>query len=96
MTMKLDHLRQQIDEIDHELVALLAKRFQITEEVGKYKAAHCLQAQDPGREALQFKKIEELAKLSGLHAGNAAAIFRCIMDQVIARHEELRSERVSS
>ncbi|WP_308639465.1 chorismate mutase [Paenibacillus silvisoli] len=88
--MKLDHLRQQIDEIDQELISLLAKRFQITEEVGQYKATQSLPAQDPGREARQFKKIEELAVAAGLQPDHAAAIFRCIMDQVISRHEELR------
>ncbi|MBP3963904.1 chorismate mutase [Paenibacillus lignilyticus] len=94
MTTGLDELRQNIDSIDNELVALLAKRFQLTEEVGHYKAIHNLQAQDASREAKQFLKIVQLSEAHGLNAAYATAIFRCVMDQVIARHEELRNVSV--
>jgi chorismate mutase len=33
----IDHLRQQIDEIDNELLNLLGERMQIAENIGKYK-----------------------------------------------------------
>ena len=86
---RLEELRKGIDSIDTEMVELLAKRFQLTEEVGVYKAANRLAAQDPGREALQFDKIRHLAEFHGLNPEYAASIFRRIMDVAIARHEEL-------
>jgi chorismate mutase len=43
---KLDELRNDIDEIDQKIIALLAQRFKYTEEVGIYKAKNQLNAQD--------------------------------------------------
>lgn len=86
---KLDELRQSIDQLDNEIISLLAKRFQLTEEVGTYKATHKLAAQDPGRESKQFDKITNLAADRDLNPDYAAVIYRCMMDLVIARHKEI-------
>ena len=48
---ELDILRQQIDEIDSQLVELLARRAKITAEVGKYKSQVGLPIYVPEREA---------------------------------------------
>ena len=48
---ELDILRQQIDEIDGQLVELLARRAKITAEVGKYKSQVGLPIYVPEREA---------------------------------------------
>ncbi|MBM7565222.1 chorismate mutase [Paenibacillus sacheonensis] len=87
----LAELRANIDDIDRQLVSLLARRFQCTEEVGKYKERQGLPAQDAVREAQQFQKIEAYARQHGLNTDYAEAIFRHIMDLVIARHIELRA-----
>lgn len=86
---RLDELRQAIDQMDREMISLLEKRFQLTEEVGKYKAINKLPAKDTSREANQFEKIEMLAKSQGLEPEYAIAIFRCMMDVVISRHQEI-------
>ena len=86
---RLDELRQNIDQVDREMIELLAKRFQLTEEVGIYKAIHKLSAQDPSRESKQFDKITKLANSKELNPEYAAAIYRCLMDVVIARHKEI-------
>ena len=39
-TENLVQLRQQIDEIDNELLAVLAKRMRISKEIGQYKKEH--------------------------------------------------------
>lgn len=85
----LAELRTNIDEVDRQLIALLAQRFQYTEEVGRYKEKHGLPAQDPSREAQQFEKIQRFAEQLGLDPSYAERIFRHLMDLVIARHREL-------
>ncbi|OBZ13113.1 MULTISPECIES: chorismate mutase [Bacillales] len=86
---RLDELRVNIDQLDEEIIALLAKRFQLTEEVGIYKAANKLTAQDPSRESKQFAKITKLASRNELNPEHATAIYRCLMDVVILRHKEI-------
>lgn len=46
----LKQYRQQIDEIDTELLALLEKRLLVAQEVGKYKQAHGMEVYVPERE----------------------------------------------
>jgi chorismate mutase len=62
---KLDELRNDIDEIDQKIIALLAQRFKYTEEVGIYKAKNQLNAQDTNREYQQFQKIIQLSEQNG-------------------------------
>ncbi|MBB3110824.1 chorismate mutase [Paenibacillus phyllosphaerae] len=91
----LNQLRVDIDQVDRQIIALLAERFKLTEEVGQYKAQQGLPAQDPFREQLQFNKIAQLSEECGLKPGYASDIYRLIMDLAIARHRELRQESPS-
>ncbi|MDD9269023.1 chorismate mutase [Paenibacillus sp. GCM10023248] len=86
---RLDQLRNEIDQIDQQIIKLLAQRFQCTEEVGIYKAENQLHAQDPGRESEQFRKIRQLSEESGINPAYTSEIYRRIMDIVISRHQEL-------
>ncbi|CAN7633849.1 MULTISPECIES: chorismate mutase [unclassified Paenibacillus] len=86
---ELDKLRNDIDEIDQKIIALLAKRFKYTEEVGIYKAKNQLNAQDTNRENQQFQKIIQLSEQNGLNPEYASEIYRRIIDIVISRHQEL-------
>lgn len=85
----LDELRHNIDQVDRELIKLLAARFELTEKVGLYKAENNLNPQDKSREAQQFNKLTKLAEESGLNPEYALKIFRCIMDIAISRHQEI-------
>ncbi|TYP75425.1 chorismate mutase [Paenibacillus methanolicus] len=89
--LELNELRAGIDKLDREIIALLAERYKLTETVGEYKAKHGLHAQDPEREAQQFRKITALASQYGLEPERAARIYRLIMDLAIARHQELQA-----
>ncbi|NOV01028.1 chorismate mutase [Paenibacillus planticolens] len=86
---KLEELRTNIDEVDRQIIALLAQRFKYTEEVGIYKANNHLQAQDASRENQQFQKIAQLSEQNGLNPEYASDIYRCLIDIVISRHKEL-------
>ena len=49
MDETLNRYRESIDNIDAALVFMLAERFKITQDVGRYKAEHALPPADPGR-----------------------------------------------
>ena len=90
MAAALEELRARIDRVDREIILLLSERFKLTEEVGIYKASNRLNVQDHTREAGQFAKISALSESCGLNPGYASEIYRCIIDTVISRHQELQ------
>lgn len=62
---ELSQLRQQIDDIDNQLVELLAKRAKVTARVGKYKSKVGLPIYVPEREAeLIAKRRKEAEQLN--------------------------------
>jgi chorismate mutase len=46
---ELDLLRQQIDDCDHELLAVLARRMSVSREIGRFKREHNLRVVQPQR-----------------------------------------------
>ena len=46
---ELSLLRQQIDDCDHELLAVLARRMSVSREIGRFKKAHNLRVVQPTR-----------------------------------------------
>jgi chorismate mutase len=85
----LAKLRTGIDAIDAQLVALLAQRFALTDEVGLYKKQHQLPATDAAREAAQMARIAELAQQHGLDTALAQKFLRVVIDEVVSRHKQL-------
>ena len=60
--MELNELRNQIDEIDRELVSLFIRRMSCSSEVAEYKRRNALPVLDKERE---IKLLEKIAELSG-------------------------------
>jgi chorismate mutase len=85
----LEEMRKSIDNIDNAIVAMLAERFKITDRVGLYKAQQGLPAKDEQREAVQFKRIAELAQHYGLDSGFAQAHLATVIAQVVSNHEQI-------
>ena len=72
-------LRQQIDSIDSQLVALLAERAKVTAQVGKIKQQYALPVYVPEREQLLLSARREQAQQLGLSADLAEDVLRRIM-----------------
>ncbi|UZK65137.1 chorismate mutase [Sphingomonas sp. M1-B02] len=87
---RLARFRQSIDNIDAALVFLLAERFKVTQEVGRYKAESGLPPADPGREDAQIARLRALAKDADLDPEFSEKFLRFIIDEVIRHHEKLR------
>jgi chorismate mutase/prephenate dehydratase len=59
--MELNQLRQEIDEIDRELVSLFIRRMNCSAGVAEYKREHGLPVLDASRERALLAKISELS-----------------------------------
>jgi chorismate mutase len=85
-------LRSSIDNIDAALVHMLAERFKVTQEVGRYKAESGLPASDPGREERQVARLRQLAHDAGLDPEFSEKFLRFIIDEVIRHHQVIKGE----
>lgn len=85
---ELQTLRDQVDGIDGELIELLAKRFEVTAQIGKLKVRESLSAVDPDREANQIKRYQQLAANKGLNPEVMVNVFRVVIEEVVRKHRE--------
>ncbi|MBE52258.1 MAG: chorismate mutase [Acidimicrobiaceae bacterium] len=82
----LREYRARIDELDEQLICLLAERFEITKTVGELKAETGLPAADPQREKEQIARLHEIARNEGMDPVFGEKVFRLIVDEVIRHH----------
>ncbi len=86
---QLERYRSSIDNIDAALIHLLAERFKITQEVGRYKAEAGLPPADPDREDRQIERLRALAEESGLDPVFSEKFLRFIVAEVIQHHQRI-------
>lgn len=86
---QLNTCRCCIDDIDHQVIALLAQRFAVTKLVGELKAEHHLDAFDPDRERAQEEDMLHVAEEYGLNPSIALAYVKMVREKA---KEQERSE----
>lgn len=77
---ELAEIRRQIDEVDVELVDLLARRQRLVGQVVTFKRTHHLGVVDRHREDEMLVAIGETAKERGLDPRVAQQVLRTIID----------------
>lgn len=90
---ELEALRAEIDDVDAQIVALLASRFRTTAQVGQLKARYALDAVDPQREAAQEARFRALAQTNGLKPELVLRIFRSVIEEVVNNHRTQASNQ---
>ena len=80
--MNLQELRNEIDEIDDQLISLFVRRMAISAQVAQYKRAHGLPVHIPEREQAILQAIGEKVgpKLSVYAKALYATLFRVSRD----------------
>ncbi len=89
---ELAEARDRIDDIDREMVELLAARFKLTHHVGLLKAEQALEALDESREAEKLSVLRKLCADKGLDAELITELFKRIMREVVKNHNRLRNQ----
>ncbi len=85
---RLARYRDSIDNIDAALVFLLAERFKVTQDVGRYKAEVGLPPADPRREDEQIARLRALAAAANLDPAFSEKFLRFVIAEVIRNHEQ--------
>ena len=92
--MDLLELREQIDAVDAELVALLERRFDVAAAIADYKQAHGLPVLDAGRENAKIEAVkaqcrpETAEHIGSLYGAIIAATRAYEADRMEASHGE--------
>lgn len=90
MKTKLDELREQLDHIDHELLALLEKRIRVVKKVAAYKLENNLPLLDPKRKkAMMDNRIMKAEDLD-IPVEFSRKLFELIHDLSLSKEEELK------
>jgi chorismate mutase len=90
--VRLNSIRQSIDNIDAALIHMLAERFKFTQTVGRLKAEHGLPPADLDREARQITRLRALAEESHLDPAFAEKFLNFIVAEVIHHHERIAAD----
>ncbi|RJG51283.1 bifunctional chorismate mutase/prephenate dehydrogenase [Motilimonas pumila] len=88
MAHPLDPLRQQIDDVDQQLVDLLARRLALVAEVGEVKSEHGLPIYAPDREAAMLAKRRDEAQSKGVPPDLIEDILRRTMRESYASEND--------
>jgi len=73
----IEEIRERIDKIDSEILALLEERFSLSEEIGKEKRKHKLGISQPQRKR---KILENLINSSKLEPWEIEKIWKVIFE----------------
>lgn len=79
MSMDLQELREIINGIDDEIVALYIRRMETAAQIGAYKREHGMQVLDAGREQALLNRVGEEA--GEKYAEGVRALFTLLMAQ---------------
>lgn len=82
-TEPLSQLRKQIDEIDDELISMLAKRMRVCREIGQYKKEHGMTVVQTGRYSEILDKRGAQGSLLGIGADCVKGIFEHIHEESV-------------
>ncbi|NAW66333.1 bifunctional chorismate mutase/prephenate dehydrogenase [Photobacterium halotolerans] len=88
MVAELSTLRDQIDEVDKQMVALLARRLALVEEVGHVKSQHGLPIYAPDREAAMLASRRQEAADQGVPPDLIEDILRRTMRESYASEND--------
>jgi len=89
MDNQLEDLRKQIDEIDGQIVDLLAKRMKVVKKVGEYKKKMNLPFFDKAQFEKLLKSKIERAKKQGLSQDLINKIYQAIHEEALKIEKSL-------
>ncbi|MFZ6044076.1 chorismate mutase, partial [Vibrio natriegens] len=88
MVAELSKLRDQIDDVDRQMVELLARRLSLVEEVGHVKSLHGLPIYAPDREAAMLASRRQEAESKGVPPDLIEDILRRTMRESYASEND--------
>ncbi len=88
-TESIQQLRKQIDELDNQLMELLAKRMEVCREIGRYKKEHNMTVLQTSRYNEILEKRGVQGSLTGMAAEFVAKVFESIHEESVRQQIEI-------
>ena len=85
----LAQLRDRIDAVDRQIIALIAERLRIVEDVALAKLEAASPFRDREREERLLLRLREHATAAGVDAHEIERLYRVVMDMSVAHQEQL-------
>jgi chorismate mutase / prephenate dehydratase len=86
--MDLSTLRDRIDQVDRQIIALLAERLKIVEDVAFAKLENASPFRDREREERLLLRLREHATEAGIDPHEVERLYRVVMDMSVAHQEQ--------
>ena len=91
-TEGIHELRKQIDELDNQLMDLLAKRMRVCREIGQYKKEHNMTVLQPARYGEILDKRGAQGSLCGLGTDFVKKVFENVHEESVRQQMEILSK----
>ena len=88
-TEGLASLRKQIDELDNQIMDVLAKRMRVCREIGHYKKEHNMTVLQASRYNEILSKRGVQGSLCGMGPDFVAKVFECIHEESVRQQIEI-------
>lgn len=89
MTESLSALRKQIDDLDNDLMNLLAKRMRVSREIATYKKEHNMAVVQTGRYSEILEKRGAQGVLCGMDANFVKKIYEAIHEESVRQQMDI-------
>lgn len=94
-TENLNLLRQQIDQLDNDLIEVLNKRMRVCREIGQYKKEHRMQIVQIGRYDDILKSRIKLAEEMGMNGDFMKTVLQAIHEESVRQQIEVLNSRTT-
>ncbi len=82
----LEMMREEIDQIDLQMISLLSKRFELSQKIGRLKTEHGLSIKDSERERQILESIDQKLE-EDRHRESIKSIFRSLLKESVEVQE---------
>lgn len=89
MNTNLEALREEIDDIDEELIAILVRRMQVVDQIGRYKMLNALSPLDEKRWKKLLKQRIKDGEAQGFSERFIKQLFKAIHKESLTRQENV-------
>ncbi len=88
MNPDLDELREEIEEIDRDIVESIARRIYVVESIAEVKKERGMEIHDPDREKVVLERVAERAESLDVDPDDVCEVFELLME--ISKKEQRR------
>ncbi|WGI17987.1 chorismate mutase [Methanonatronarchaeum sp. AMET-Sl] len=87
--MKLEEIRNEIEEIDQEIINLIHKRTAMAGDIAKIKDKNDIPIRDDQQNKKVISRATEMAVEKGIDTGSVKKIFETLIEMNIEKQENL-------